>query len=105
MLDIDRRLMILFSFTVKLVSEIMRASWGSLCVFPMVLPIDVIASGGMLFTAFSHVTAITWLEMSATCRRHVGDMPKCRLISSQVGNVGDMVFRVSAHFCVAISRH
>ena len=27
-LDIDRRLMISFSFTVKLVSEIMRASWG-----------------------------------------------------------------------------
>jgi len=58
MLDIDRWLIDCFSFTVKLVSEIMRASWGSLCVFPMVLPIDVIASGGMLFTAFSHVTAI-----------------------------------------------
>jgi len=46
MLDIDRRLMILFSFTVKLVSEIMRASWR----FPVILPhpIDVIASGGKL---------------------------------------------------------
>ena len=51
-LDIDRRLMILFSFTVKLVSEIMRASWGSLCAFPKVHPINVIASGGMFLTAF-----------------------------------------------------
>jgi len=52
MLDIDRRLMILFSFTVKLVSEIMRASCGSLCDFPKVHPIDVIASGGMFLNAF-----------------------------------------------------
>jgi hypothetical protein len=56
--DIDRRLMVLFSFTVKLVSEIIRASWGSLCDFPKVPPIDVIASGGILLTAFSYVTAI-----------------------------------------------
>jgi len=52
MLDIDRRLMILFGFTVKLVSKIMRASWGSVCAFPKVYPIDVIASGGMFLTAF-----------------------------------------------------
>ena len=58
MLDIDRRLMVLFSFTVKLVSKIMRASWGSLCDFPKVHPIDVIASGGMFLTTFSYVTAI-----------------------------------------------
>ncbi len=57
-LDIDRRLTVLVSFTVKLVSEIMRASWGSLCDFPKVHPINVIASGGMLLTAFSYVTAI-----------------------------------------------
>jgi hypothetical protein len=44
--------MVLFSFTVKLVSEILRASWGSLC------DIDVIASGGMFLNAFSYVTAI-----------------------------------------------
>ncbi len=47
-LDIDRRLMVLFSLTGKLVSKIMRASWGSLSDFPKVLPINVIASGGML---------------------------------------------------------
>ena len=58
MLDFDRRLMVLFSFTVKLVSKIMRASWGSLCDFPKVHPIDVIASGGMFLNAFSYVTAI-----------------------------------------------
>jgi hypothetical protein len=52
MLDIDRRLMILFGFTVKLVSKITRASWGSVCAFPKVYPIDVIASGGMFLTAF-----------------------------------------------------
>jgi len=50
--------MVLFSFTVKLVSKIMRASWGSLCDFPKVHPIDVIASGGMFLNAFSYVTAI-----------------------------------------------
>ena len=57
MLDIDRRLMVLFSFTVTLVSKIMRASW-SLCDFPKVHPIDVITSVGMFLTAFSYVTAI-----------------------------------------------
>jgi hypothetical protein len=57
-LDINRRLMVVFSFTVKLVSKIMRASWGSLCDFPKVHPINVIASGGILLTAFLYVTAI-----------------------------------------------
>ena len=46
MLDIDRWLM-LFSFTVKLVGEIMRASWG-FRVTPRMHPIDAIASGGKL---------------------------------------------------------
>ena len=46
MLDIDRWLM-LFSFTVKLVGEIMRASWG-FRVTPRMRPIDAIASGGKL---------------------------------------------------------
>jgi hypothetical protein len=46
-----------------------------------------------------------WLVMSATCRRHVGDMAKCRQILPRQANFGDMVFRVSAHFCVAIFRH
>jgi len=50
--------MVLFNFTVKLVSKIMRASWGSLCDFPKVHPINVIANGGMFLTAFSYVTAI-----------------------------------------------
>ena len=36
----------------------MIASWGSLCDFPKLLPINVIAGGGMLLTAFSHVIAI-----------------------------------------------
>ena len=46
LLDIDRWLM-LFSFTVKLVGEIMRASWG-FRVTPRMHPIDAIASGGKL---------------------------------------------------------
>ena len=58
LLDINRRLICCFSFTVKLVNEIMRASWGSLCDFPKLLPIDVIASEGKLCIAFSYVTAI-----------------------------------------------
>ncbi len=44
-------------------------------------------------------------DMSATCRRHVGDKAKCRLFSSRQANFGDMVFSVSAHFCVAVSRY
>jgi hypothetical protein len=47
----------------------------------------------------------TWLVMSATCRRHVADMEKCRLFLSRQGKIGDMFSCVSAHFCVAISRH
>ena len=43
--------------------------------------------------------------MSATCRRHVADMEKCRLFLSRQGKIGDMFSCVSAHFCVAISRH
>ena len=46
-----------------------------------------------------------WLEMSATCRRHGGDMAKCRQILPRQANFGDMVFSVSAHFCVGVSRH
>jgi hypothetical protein len=34
------------------------------------------------------------LEMSATCRRHVGDKAKCRLFSSRQANFGDMVFDI-----------
>jgi hypothetical protein len=44
-------------------------------------------------------------NMSATWRRHGGDMAKCRLFSSRQGKFGDMFSYVSAHFCVAISRH
>ena len=44
-------------------------------------------------------------RLSATCRRHVADKAKCRPFSSRQANFGDMVFSVSAHFCVAISRH
>jgi hypothetical protein len=44
-------------------------------------------------------------NMSATCRRHVGDMAKCRLFLSRQGKFGDMVSCVLAHFCVAIFRH
>jgi hypothetical protein len=46
MLDIDRWLM-LFSFNVKLVGKIMRASWG-FRVTPRMRPIDAIASGGKM---------------------------------------------------------
>jgi hypothetical protein len=46
-----------------------------------------------------------WLAMSATCRRHVGDKAKCRQFSCRQGKFGDMDSCVSAHFCVAISRH
>ena len=43
--------------------------------------------------------------MSATCRRHVGNKAKCRLFSSQQANFCNMIFSVSAHICVGISRH
>jgi hypothetical protein len=36
--------------------------------------------------------------MSATCRRHVGNMVKCCLFSSRQGKFGDMVSCVSATF-------
>jgi hypothetical protein len=48
MLDIDRWLIVCFSFTDKLVSKIMRASWGHLYEVPRMHPIDAIASGGKL---------------------------------------------------------
>ena len=39
------------------------------------------------------------------CRQHVGDKAKrCQLLSRQA-NFGDMVYIVSAHFCVAIFPH
>ena len=44
-------------------------------------------------------------RLSATCRRHVADKAKCRQFLSRQANFGDMVFSVSAHFCVAIFRH
>ncbi len=50
-------------------------------------------------------SSYTWLEMSAKCRRHVGDKAKCCQFLSRQAIFGDMVYSVSAHFCVAISRH
>ncbi len=44
-----------YSFTVKLVSKIIRVSWGS---FPMMCPIDVIAGGGMFTYCLLMVIAI-----------------------------------------------
>ncbi len=43
--------------------------------------------------------------MSATCRRHVADKAKCCLFLSRQANLGHMIFSVSAHICVSISRH
>ena len=42
-----------------------------------------------------------WLVMSATCRRHVGDMAKCRLFSSRQGKFGNMWFLVCRHTFVS----
>ncbi len=48
---------------------------------------------------------LPWLQMLATCWRHVGDKAKyCQFLSRQA-NFCDMVYTVSAHFCVAISQH
>ena len=44
-------------------------------------------------------------DMLATCWRHVPDKAKCRLFLCRQGKFGDMDSCVSAHFCVAISRH
>jgi hypothetical protein len=43
--------------------------------------------------------------MSATCWRHVGDKAKCRLFLSRQANFCDMIYSMSAHICVGISRH
>jgi hypothetical protein len=48
---------------------------------------------------------LPWLVMSATCWRHVGDKAKCRQFLPRQANFGDMVFTVSALFCVALFRH
>ena len=51
---------------------------------------------------------LSWLEMSATCRRHVGDTAKCRQILPRKANLILATCRnssVSAHFCVGISPH
>ncbi len=48
---------------------------------------------------------VTGFLLGWKCRRYVGDKAKCRPFLSRQANFGDMVFLVSAHFCVAIFRH
>ena len=45
------------------------------------------------------------MKLGWKCWRHVGDMPTWRQISSRVVKFGDMIFSVSADFCVTLSRH
>jgi hypothetical protein len=64
----------------------------------IVIAIKMAHEGGAFFTVVDIL--LGWKS-----RRHVGDKAKCRLFSSRQANFGDMVFSVSAHFCVAIFRH
>ena len=59
-------------------------------------------SNGLSGTLTPNISTLSSLVVLAG---NVGDMAKCRQILPRQANFGDMVFSVSADFCVAVSRH
>ena len=65
----------------------------------LALGLCLFIDGGME-VAFPWTILQTWLEMLATCRQHVSHK-----VHPDKPILGDMVYSVSANFCVAISQH